>query len=184
MNITENLINNENLIKKIEKQSNVKINDCYQCGKCTGGCPVASFMEHSPRQIMRLLQLGMVDDALNSNSIWLCAACHTCSSRCPKEIELSKIMDSLKFISKSQGYKAKEKDVALFHDVFLESINNNGRLHEVELILKNNLKSLKPLKDAEKGPGMFMQGKIKILPHKLKGSSEIKKIFEIAKEEK
>jgi len=62
----------------------IDITRCYQCGKCTAGCPMAQSMDYSPRQIVRLLQLGLADDALRSRTIWMCASCETCATRCPR----------------------------------------------------------------------------------------------------
>ena len=67
----------------VESQSGQKVLDCYQCGKCSAGCPAAEFMDLTPRQVMRAVQLGQAELALRSSTIWLCASCQTCSARCP-----------------------------------------------------------------------------------------------------
>jgi len=73
------------LLDKIEKEAGTSINLCYQCGKCSAGCPVGFAMDYTPRQVIRLLQLGLVNEALSAESIWICASCETCSARCPRE---------------------------------------------------------------------------------------------------
>ena len=90
------------LLAEVEA-AGVSIRSCYQCGKCTAGCPVAFAMDYGPRTIVRFLQLGMTEEALNSHSIWLCAACETCSARCPRSVEPAKMMDALKIVAGQRG---------------------------------------------------------------------------------
>ena len=95
-------ISSENLhdafIKRVEELSGQNIFSCYQCGKCSAGCPIASEMDILPNQVIRFLQLGMEEDVLSCKSIWLCASCFTCQSRCPKGVDLTKIMEALRLI--------------------------------------------------------------------------------------
>jgi len=69
---------------------------CIQCGTCSGTCPLSVYMEHSPRQIMALVRAGFKDEVLQSNSIWLCASCYSCTVECPREIRITDIMYALK----------------------------------------------------------------------------------------
>ncbi len=82
----------------IESLSGQRLSDCYQCGECTAGCPVAFAMEPVPSQAIRLLQLGRFEEVLNSSGIWLCAACNVCGERCPRGVDYSKIADVLRTI--------------------------------------------------------------------------------------
>ena len=91
-------INNENLLKILEL-SGTSVSACYQCGKCTAGCPTSDFMDIPPHQIVRLLQLGQISETLEKNTIWMCASCVTCAVRCPKGVDLSKIMEALRQLS-------------------------------------------------------------------------------------
>jgi heterodisulfide reductase subunit C len=86
------------LVHRIEEYSGQDLMACYQCGKCAAGCPVAFAMDMLPSQVIRYAQLGLVDQLLDSKTIWLCAACQTCYSRCPKGIDLSRIMEALREI--------------------------------------------------------------------------------------
>jgi heterodisulfide reductase subunit C len=94
------------IIKKIEDISGQNVLACYQCGKCSAGCPMVSLMDLLPNQIIRLVQLGQVSDVLNSKTIWLCASCFTCTSRCPKGVDLAKVMEALRLLllRKSTNY--------------------------------------------------------------------------------
>lgn len=126
---------------------------------------------------MRLLQLSMAEEALKSHTIWLCASCQTCSVRCPREVDIAAVMESVRIMAKKKGYIA-EKNMDLFHDIFLKSVEANGRVHELGLILGFNLQSGQPLKDAQYGLPMVTRGKLAILPHKSNGQDEVKKIFD------
>lgn len=166
----------EDLLAQVTEESGVRASRCYQCGKCSAGCPVAFAMDKTPREIMRLVQLGLIDEALKSHTIWLCASCDTCSTRCPREVDIARVMETLRIIAKKKGNVA-EKKMDLFHNLFLKSVEQNGRVHELGLILGFNLLGLQPLKDANFGPGMLLKGKISILPHTIKDNGEVKKIF-------
>jgi len=159
--------------------SHVNARKCYQCGKCTAGCPTAQYMDLAPTRIMRLVQLGLVDEALKSKSIWLCATCSTCSVRCPKGIDIAHEMESLRIIAKRKGI-IEEKNIDAFHDVFLHSVKNNGRVYEVGLILGRNFKTGKILRDATYGLPYLLKGKIDLFPGHIKNKEEMKQIFERA----
>lgn len=94
------------IIKKVEDVSGQRILACYQCGKCSAGCPMVSLMDLLPNQIIRLIQLGQFNDVLKSKTIWLCATCFSCSARCPKGVDLAKVMEALRLLllRKSTNY--------------------------------------------------------------------------------
>jgi len=93
-------------VKKVQELSGQKINLCYQCGKCSAGCPMAAAMDLLPNQVMRLVQLGLDEDIANSKTVWLCASCLTCTARCPKGVDLSKVMEALRLLTlrKNKNY--------------------------------------------------------------------------------
>jgi len=105
ISLSRNDTQNE-IIKKVEDISGQNVLACYQCGKCSASCPMVSLMDLLPNQIIRLIQLGQVEDVLNSKTIWLCASCFTCTSRCPKGVDLAKVMEALRLLllRKSTNY--------------------------------------------------------------------------------
>ncbi len=91
-------------VKTIEERSGQNLQACYQCGKCSAGCPAAGAMEVLPHQIIRLVQLGQEEDALRTETVWYCAACLTCAARCPKGVDLARVMEALREVAmEAQG---------------------------------------------------------------------------------
>ena len=86
-------------VKKVTEISGQNLNLCYQCGKCSAGCPMSFAMDILPNQVMRLVQLGQEEDIANSRTVWLCASCLTCTARCPKGVDLSRIMEALRLLT-------------------------------------------------------------------------------------
>ena len=83
-------------VAEVERLSGQKLLACYQCGKCSAGCPMAAHMDILPNQLIRMAQLGMREQLLASKSIWMCVSCLTCNSRCPKGIRIAEVFESLR----------------------------------------------------------------------------------------
>ncbi|MDY6917092.1 MAG: 4Fe-4S dicluster domain-containing protein [Chloroflexota bacterium] len=86
-------------VKKVEEISGQTLLSCYQCGKCSAGCPMCFAMDLLPNQIIRLAQLGQDQDIAKANTIWICASCITCSVRCPRGVDLARVMEALRLIT-------------------------------------------------------------------------------------
>jgi heterodisulfide reductase subunit C len=89
-------------VHQVEEISGQDLLDCNQCGKCSAGCPVVAAMDILPSQAIRMAQLGM-EEVLQSKTIWICASCLTCSTRCPKGVDLPRLMEALRQIALRKG---------------------------------------------------------------------------------
>lgn len=166
--------------KEVEKKSGETVSACYQCEKCTNGCPVTFAMDIPPHKVIRSVHLGLKDQVLNSDTIWVCASCETCTTRCPNGIDIAHIMDTLRQLSLSNRTKVSQPRIPVFHDAFLSSIRRHGRVSEMEMALTYYLKAegLKGLfKQAGMGIGMFLRGKIKLLPARVHSLKQVKDLF-------
>lgn len=163
--------------KQIDDKSGQRIIDCYQCGKCTAGCPVAYAMDLTPRQVMRATQLGLKKEVLDSNAIWLCVSCQVCGARCPAQIDIPKVMETLRIMAITEQIKPAQREIAIFHRLFINLINQWGRVPELQLGGLYNLLSRHPLANIDLVPQMLAKGKLSLLPHAVKGKAEIKSIF-------
>ncbi|MDP2939906.1 MAG: 4Fe-4S dicluster domain-containing protein [Candidatus Omnitrophota bacterium] len=162
----------------LQQDCGEKISHCYQCGKCSAGCPIAFQMDYLPNQIIRMVQLGMEDEVLASKTIWLCVSCLTCTVRCPREIDIAEIMDYLRRRAYKKGIiPLEETEIPLFNKIFLRNIELFGRLYEMGLIGMFNLLSGEFFKDVSLAPKMFLKQKIGILPHRIKNLKELREIF-------
>ncbi|MBI1910407.1 MAG: 4Fe-4S dicluster domain-containing protein [Deltaproteobacteria bacterium] len=94
---------NSSLIKKIERISGEDLKMCYQCGNCSGGCPVSYAMEIPPSQVMRFLQLGKVEQVAKANSMWVCVGCLQCYSRCPKGVSVAAVLEGMRQLTLRKG---------------------------------------------------------------------------------
>ena len=130
-----------NWLYAVEKSSGVKVSACYQCKKCSSGCPVTFAMDYLPNQILHMIQMGLKDEVLKSATIWVCASCETCTTRCPNDIDIAKIMDVMRRESLNSGLAVGEKKVTVFHEAFLSSIESRGRVYELGMIGHYSLKS-------------------------------------------
>lgn len=158
--------------REVIARSGQSVELCYHCKKCTAGCPMSDEMDLRPNQVMRALQLGQVDRVLNSKTIWVCASCATCSTRCPYGIDIVAVMDALRATAKEKGVPARIPSVPLFNNLFLRWVKTNGRMYELGLLgelkmrmmLKGQLDMAQFRKDASIGLKLFMGRKLKVLP--------------------
>jgi len=169
------------LMEEILDNREISIQKCYQCGKCSAGCPLSEDMDYPPSVIMRLLQTEdkqCEEQALRSMTIWLCVTCETCAARCPMEIDIPGVMDFCRersILKKMTHHHA--KNIISFHKAFLDSIDYTGRLYELGLIADYKTRSFNLGQDVMLAPEMIAKGKLGFFPELIKDRKGLGKIF-------
>lgn len=168
-----------NLTSIVSAVSGESLELCYHCHKCTAGCPVVGAMEYGPDSILRMIALDQRDQVLRSRDIWLCAGCYTCATRCPNDIDIAAVMDALRQEAVAAGIPAGERDALLFHRLFLGVVKRLGRSHEAVMLGLFKVLSHVPIyRDMGAGLGLFLRGKVPILPERTRAAAEVRQLFE------
>jgi heterodisulfide reductase subunit C len=169
------------LEKDVEERSGEKARLCYQCGKCSTGCLFNFAMDILPHQVMKLVQYGQKERLLRANTIWICAACETCTARCPNDIDVARVIDTLREIALDEGVKPAERNIPLFHSCFLGNIQATGRISEPILMGSYKTFSGDLVSDIGLAVEMLRKGKIKIIPSVVRDRRKIRRIFKESK---
>jgi heterodisulfide reductase subunit C len=172
------------LRKAAEALSGVDLSLCYQCKKCSSGCPVAGLTKSRPSEIIRQLHLGAGDELLASDLIWTCASCETCSARCPMGINVASVIDALRQLALERGAAKQEGNVPLFNRAFLKTVETFGRTYEMGMVAAYKLGTGKLMNDTEKFPALLRKRKIALLPTLAGDRKTVKRIFRKAKQKR
>ncbi len=140
---------------------------CFQCRRCTAGCPVAAWADHPPHHIVKWACENELDRATDTSMIWICASCQTCSARCPNNVPVAELMDVLKHRALKSGREIPENDVLIAHRAFLKTVRRWGRLHELSMISRYKLKTGHLFQDVMLGLSLFLRGKLRFLPERV-----------------
>ena len=169
--------------------SSLAVDRCFQCRKCSNGCPLTFAMDLLPNQVIRLAFLGQKKQVLSCSTIWVCSSCETCTTRCPNGIDIAGVIDWLKEEAFKQGKTTPQPLVAAFHRYFLESIRSaGGRLPEARMLRRYGLFKLwrnpnlgELVNNLKVGLKLFKKGRLCLAgPEPLKGRAEIDEIFKKA----
>lgn len=154
-----------------------KIKECMQCGTCSASCPTSYAMDYTPREIIAALRAGLLERVLRSNTIWLCASCYSCTVRCPSGIKLTDIMYELKRLAIEFGLVQEGAKAPVVAKLFVDIVNKNGRMAEVPLVSRFLLKTnpLGALKMIPRAAKLFLRGRMPLIPHRIKGTSELER---------
>jgi heterodisulfide reductase subunit C len=164
------------LARKVYQASGENINLCYQCQKCSSGCPVGFAMDYTPAELAHAIRLGLDDLVFSSKTVWLCASCETCTTRCPQDVDLAKVMDTVKMISLKEKKKSPLPRVPAFYQSQLFTMKFFGRSYELGMIMLLKLLTREFTKDMILGLRMLQKGKLKLIPG-FAGALTIRKIF-------
>jgi len=174
------------LLEQIEAEGPFQAGACFQCRKCTNGCPVTFAMDLYPDEVIRMVILGQREIVLNCQTIWVCAACETCTTRCPNEVKIAELMDCLKEMAVQEGVPSSQPRILALHETFLNNLKKRGRLYETTLLPTYLLKSGQLLDrwnsgtwryDLNLGRQMFSKGRVPLMPNSIKGKREVRKIL-------
>jgi heterodisulfide reductase subunit B len=161
------------LARQIQRQCGENVFLCYQCQKCSSGCPVAEHFDLAPNQLIRAIQLGRKAMVLQSRTLWICAMCETCAVRCPHDINITKIMDVLKIMARREGLASPLPSAVLFNQAALRGIRVFGKMYEAGLMGELTLRQMvrgsldyKQLlrRDLPLALKMVKKGKLRIFP--------------------
>jgi heterodisulfide reductase subunit C len=165
--------------QKLIERVKADVRDCYQCGNCSASCPAAFTFDHMPNQLMRMLQVGMVDEVLDSKAIQLCVQCLTCTGRCPRNINVAGIFEDLKTIVVAEERKVPEH-VKTFNKVFMDAVALFGRLPEFYDMARFYVGTMNP-KMALGNVGLMVpvltRRKMPLVPRRAKGAAEVGRIY-------
>ncbi len=172
--------------ERVFKESGVDVLKCYQCGKCSAGCSVhiCGGMDVSPNRIMRMVQLGMEEEALRTRTIWACVLCSTCTARCPRDIDIARVMDTLRIMAHKRGITEGFNNASVFHNIFMDSIIKYGRVYEAGLLVALKMKQSGTMfADLPIGiPAMInVAFRLPKLPPKMKNSDQVRRVVENCK---
>lgn len=170
-------------LKEAEAETGANISACYGCKKCSNGCPVTFAMDFHPYQVVRYVQFGLIDRLTDSSTIWVCASCQTCLTRCPNDVDIPRLMDYLKEKVVKENLTAAQKKSLTFHQTFLNQVKARGRVHEGDLMTRYMLKTgdiFRPgeaVKNGLFGLAMFRRGRLKLWPRGTKDRKWLKELF-------
>ncbi|MDI6824915.1 MAG: 4Fe-4S dicluster domain-containing protein [Bacillota bacterium] len=164
------------LAEEIRERSGQDINSCYQCHKCSGGCPVTFVCDLPLSGLVRALQLGLRDVALASRLVWLCSGCRACFERCPNGIDGARVLDALKAMAK-EADRVEDPQVAAFHDAFLRMVRRFGRAYELGMMAEYKLRTGTFTQDVPLGMKMMARRKLRLLPSPAPRRGDLGRLF-------
>ena len=171
------------LLREVERRSGTPVSACFQCHKCSSGCPVGPEMDLLSSQIMRLIHLGEKDQVLESEAIWTCASCQACTTRCPMGIDIAAVMDTLRIMAVERKAALRDARGKYFNKAFLSSVRWQGRVFEFGMMALYKLFSRDFFSDMDKVPKMLAKRKLALWPRVARGAGEVRKVFKRAEEE-
>lgn len=176
--------NSNGFLDEVEHRAGTPVSACFQCHKCTTGCPIGPEMDFLPSQVMRLVNLGADAEALGSQAMWLCASCEACTTRCPMEIDIAAVMDALRMMAIDRHVTVPDAHGRQFNRSFLGSVRRHGRVFEMGMMAVYKLRTFDVLSDVAKVPKMLAKGKLSLLPKRSGSAKEVREAFRRAEEEK
>jgi len=169
--------------QEIEGRYGAEVGLCYQCKKCTSGCPLADAMDFRPHQVVRLARLGATERLLTSEAIWTCVGCYLCTARCPQGVPVAELMYALKGLALRRGLTPRKAPLPAFLRAFESTVEHYGRNHELTM-LRHYFMSTDPmaaLRRGSMGLKLFRQGRLPLLGEKVRGRRKVRAMLRRAR---
>jgi heterodisulfide reductase subunit C len=162
---------------EVKERSGASPMSCYQCAKCSNGCPVAARGDFKPHELVRMVQTDQRQAVLSSRFIWECTSCQTCITRCPQQVDIAAMIDALKAMSRAARAVEPSTAVPVFNDIFLDAVRGRGRIFELSLMVRFKLRAKRLFEDVDKAPMMLRKGKLPLFGARVSGQEERKALF-------
>jgi heterodisulfide reductase subunit C2 len=168
------------------RTTGILVSSCYQCLRCTNSCPVSSFMDIKPHQVVRDVLLGQRESLLSCSAIWVCLSCEMCSTYCPNDIDVAALMNQLKNMVVELHKKPAEPIIAAFHQVFLDVLGRHGRINELQLLHRFQFNVLRQghrpppqevIRDLTLTLELLRRKRLKLFPEKSRAVSEVRQLI-------
>jgi heterodisulfide reductase subunit C2 len=168
-------------LDQIIEASGQNLLECLQCGKCSGGCPIASEEVGGPRKTIAEILAGRKEEALSDPTWWYCVSCGTCATRCPVDINFYSVATALCEVAERERVSPSEPAIHRFEELFLKSVRQHGRVQELKTAMAFNMLSGQPFKDAIKGMKLMIKGAIaprEMMAGESHGEEKVSRIFQ------
>ncbi len=184
--IPEPITPDSSFFRTVESLGPFNTGTCFQCRKCTNGCPVTFAMDLYPDEVVRLVNLGQRETVLTCRTVWVCSACETCTTRCPNGVRIAELMDGLKEMALRENVPCPQPQILALHQAFLNNIKNRGRVAESAFLttylirsgqLMQRIKTRTWQEEARLGWELFKKGRSPIFSHRTKDRAAIRRML-------
>jgi heterodisulfide reductase subunit C len=157
-----------------------RINQCIQCGTCSGSCPLSDLMDHAPREMFALIREGAYDEVLHSNTPWFCVSCYACMVRCPREIPVTDLMYAFKEVITKQGTAPRNHKMPDMYKAFSRNIKDTGKITESLVMVRYGMKHpMDALKNIPLAVKMQIRGRLELKAQKVADPKSFARLFEL-----
>jgi heterodisulfide reductase subunit C len=160
------------------------LRECIQCGTCSGTCPVAIYMDYTPRRLIAMAREGLKKDVLSSFTVWLCSSCYACTVRCPQKIKITDIMYAFKRLALQEGFYPNKFPTSVLAKEFFSEAKKNGRVSDIAVAVKLVLKTnpFKAFGMMGLGMNLMKTGRFHLFSPKIKATKELQTIIDALEE--
>jgi heterodisulfide reductase subunit C len=162
------------------------LQQCIQCGTCSAGCPLAIYMDYTPRRIIALTRSGLERDVLQSVTPWLCASCYECQVRCPRGLKVTDIMYALKRRAMEKKVYPKKFPIPVLANEFFKAVASHGRNSETwvvtQMLLRTRPTAL--LAMAPQGLKLLRAGRLSLKKDRIENTRQLKTLLDAVEAER